>query len=153
MEAKEPKKRVIKYKKVKKSVKDGEKLKRKKTFGCKIVKVWFATNTTNPYTTDLLQAKHKSNGDFVLTLRDSNDDSVKYALPTRDEGFLVVQEESEPNVCVWMGIERQYKKIGYLLIFETEEKAKEFYKFTQQRNKVTEPIKENGDAEGVTGGV
>ncbi|CAK5101119.1 unnamed protein product [Meloidogyne enterolobii] len=145
METKEAKKKVVKIKKVKKSGKDGEKLKRKKLFECKVVKCWFVTNTSNAYTTDQLQVKHKSDGDLVLTLKDSSDDSVKYALPTRNDGFMVEQGESQPNICVWIGTEKHYQKIGYLLIFETGEKASEFYKFTQQRNTFTKPIEEKND--------
>uniref|UniRef100_A0A915M8I7 Uncharacterized protein n=1 Tax=Meloidogyne javanica TaxID=6303 RepID=A0A915M8I7_MELJA len=118
MESKETKKKVIKVKKVKKSGKDGEKLKRKVTRNC-------------------LNAK--------LSNADSSDDSVKYALPTRNDGFLVEQGECQPNICAWIGTEKQYQKIGYLLIFETGEKASEFYKFTQQRNTFTKPIEEKNE--------
>ncbi|CAK5060827.1 unnamed protein product [Meloidogyne enterolobii] len=145
METKEAKKKVVKLKKVKKSGKDGEKLKRKKLFECKVVKCWFITDTSNAYKTDQLQVKHKSDGDLVLTLKDSSDDSVKYALPTRNEGFMVERGECQPNICVWIGTEKHYQKIGYLLIFETGEKAFEFYKFTQQRNTFTKPIEEKND--------
>nr|CAD2155151.1 unnamed protein product [Meloidogyne enterolobii] len=145
MEVKEAKKKVIKVKKVKKSTKDGEKLKRKKLFQCSVVKCWFVTDTSNAYTTDQLQVKHKSDGDLVLTLKDSSDDSVKYALPTRNDGFLVEQGEYRTNICAWIGTEKHYQKIGYLLIFETGEKASEFYKFTQQRNTFTKPIEEKND--------